>query len=125
MESLRTAFRPEFLNRIDDIVVFNALTMEQVGTIAAIMLTNLSERLQKQLNITLMWDDDVLKLLAKEGYDPAFGARPLRRQISQLVETELSKMIVRGQTAEGDTVKLKAHDDTMLLETVPKELKKP
>ena len=123
LEMIKTYFRPEFLNRIDDIIVFNALTLEQVSTIAAIMLTSLSERLQKQLNITLVWDDAVLNLLAKEGYDPAFGARPLRRQISQSVETQLSKMLVRGQTTEGDTVKISIRDDTMLLETVQIDLK--
>ena len=84
------------------------------------MLTSLNERLQKQLSLTLKWDDAVLTLLGKEGYDPAFGARPLRRQISQLVETALSKMLVRGQTTEGDTVKLGVRDDTIVLETVVK-----
>ena len=112
---IKTYFRPEFLNRIDDVIVFNALTLEQVSHIATIMLKSLNERLQKQLSLTLVWDDAVLNLLAKEGYDPAFGARPLRRQISQLVETELSKMLVRGQVTEGDTVKLGVQDDAMIL----------
>lgn len=120
LEMIKTYFRPEFLNRIDDVVVFNALTLGQVSSIAAIMLASLNKRIQKQLNITLVWDDEVLKLLAKEGYDPAFGARPLRRQISQLVETELSKMLVHGQTIEGNTVKLGVRDDMMSLETVVK-----
>ncbi len=118
LEMIKTYFRPEFLNRIDDIIVFNALTLDQVSNIAAIMLKNLSQRLQSQLHITLTWDNTVLTLLAKEGYDPAFGARPLRRQITQLVETELSKMLVRGQTAEGNRVRLAVHDGDMILETV-------
>ncbi|AIF52837.1 ATP-dependent chaperone ClpB [Pelosinus sp. UFO1] len=106
LSMLKTHFRPEFLNRIDDVIVFSALTKEQVGSIADILLKGLNKRLQKQMNITLDWDQSVLALLAKDGYDPAFGARPLRRQISRAIETELSKKIVRGEVMEGSTVKL-------------------
>lgn len=120
LDMVKTYFRPEFLNRIDDIIVFNALTIEQVSNIAGLMLKQLSGRLQKQLAITLVWDDETLRFLAKEGYDPAFGARPLRRQISQSVETELSKMLVRGQVAEGDRVKLEISNDGMILVKMPK-----
>ncbi|WP_378956655.1 ATP-dependent chaperone ClpB [Pelosinus sp. sgz500959] len=112
---VKTYFRPEFLNRIDDIIVFNALTLEQVSHIAGLMLEHLASRLQKQLNIALVWDEAALTLLAQDGYDPAFGARPLRRQISQSVETELSKMLVRGQISEGDSVKLGVHNGSMVL----------
>lgn len=115
---LKSYFRPEFLNRIDDIIVFNALTAEQVGNIAGILLDNLNQRLQKQVDITLTWDDEVLKLLAKAGYDPAYGARPLRRQISRSIETELSKMIVRGEAGEGSTVRLGVQNDAVTLEKV-------
>jgi ATP-dependent Clp protease ATP-binding subunit ClpB len=120
LEMIKNYFRPEFLNRIDDIVVFNTLTLEQVSSIAAIMLNSLSERLRKQLNITLVWDREVLEFIAKAGYDPAFGARPLRRQITQLVETELSKMIVHSQTTEGDAVELSVQDGVMILEPAVK-----
>jgi ATP-dependent Clp protease ATP-binding subunit ClpB len=106
LSMLKTHFRPEFLNRIDDVIVFSALTKEQVGSIADILLKGLNKRLQKQMNITLDWDQSVLALLAKDGYDPAFGARPLRRQISRAIETELSKKIVRGEVMEGSTVNL-------------------
>ncbi|WP_371365193.1 Chaperone protein ClpB [Sporomusa rhizae] len=108
LELLKLHFRPEFLNRIDDIIVFNALTAKQVGAIAAIMLENLNKRLQKQLAIGLEWDDKALDLLAQEGYDPQFGARPLKRLISRLVETELSKMIIRGEVPEGSKVRISA-----------------
>ncbi|WP_371375977.1 ATP-dependent chaperone ClpB [Sporomusa aerivorans] len=106
LDLLKLHFRPEFLNRIDDIVVFNALTARQVADIAAIMLNSLNHRLQKQLNISLLWDENALTLLSKEGYDPQFGARPLKRLISRLVETELSKMIIRGEVPEGSQVSL-------------------
>ncbi|MCE5284718.1 MAG: ATP-dependent chaperone ClpB [Pelosinus sp.] len=104
---LKSYFQPEFLNRIEDIIVFKALTKEQVADIAGIMLNNLNQRLQKQVNITLVWANEVLMQLAKEGYDPAFGARPLRRLISRVVETELSKKIVQGKVPEGSTVEIR------------------
>jgi ATP-dependent Clp protease ATP-binding subunit ClpB len=115
LSMLKVHFRPEFLNRIDDVIVFNALTKQQVGKIAGILLDSLNKRLQKQMNITLDWDETVLTLLAKDGYDPAFGARPLRRQISRAVETELSKKIVRGEIAEGSTVKLRVQEGIITL----------
>lgn len=102
---LKTYFRPEFLNRVDDTIVFNALTSEQVQSIAGILLSNLNKRLQKQVNISLSWDEQVLSFLAQAGYDPAYGARPLRRLISRTIETELSKKIVLGEVSEGSQVK--------------------
>ncbi len=106
LELMKSHFRPEFLNRIDDIIVFNALSAEQVGTIAGIMLAGLAKRLQKQINITLKWDEAVLRRLAIEGYDANYGARPLRRLISRAVETELSKIIIKGEVPEGAVVNL-------------------
>ena len=106
LELMKVHFRPEFLNRIDDIIVFNALSAEQVGKIAGIMLAGLAKRLQKQINITLKWDEAVLQRLASEGYDANYGARPLRRLISRAVETELSKSIVRGEVPDGAVVNL-------------------
>jgi len=120
LELLKQHFRPEFLNRIDDIVVFNALTTGQVAAIAAIMLENLNKRLQKQLTITLNWDNKALALLAQTGYDPQFGARPLKRLISRMVETELSKMIIRGEVPEGSTVYLSAATDKIVLSVKPR-----
>jgi len=118
LSMLKSHFRPEFLNRIDDIIVFNGLTEEQVSKIAGILLDNLNKRLQKQMNITLVWDESVLKLLAKDGYDPAFGARPLRRQISRAIETQLSKQIVRGEITEGSTVRLEVREGIITLKAV-------
>ncbi|TYZ28016.1 ATP-dependent chaperone ClpB [Selenomonas caprae] len=101
---LKEYFRPEFLNRVDDIIVFKALQKEQVKNIAAILLQKLGERLQKQVRITLGWDEAALSALAEQGFDPNFGARPLRRLLVHTVETELSKSIIRGDVQEGDTV---------------------
>ena len=119
LDLIKNYFRPEFLNRIDEIIVFNALTLEQVSSITGILLTKLNERLENQLNITLLWDEAALTLLAKEGYDPSFGARPLRRQISQSVETKLSKMLVHNQITEGNKVKLEVLDGSLSLKKVP------
>ncbi|MGL5513192.1 MAG: ATP-dependent chaperone ClpB [Sporomusa sp.] len=119
LELMKHHFRPEFLNRINDIIVFNALSSEQVAAIAAIMLQGLNNRLHKQLNISLSWDDSALKLLASEGYDPQFGARPLKRLISHVVETELSKMIIRDEVPEGSTVKLSTASGKITLNVLP------
>ena len=103
---LKDYFRPEFLNRVDDIIVFKALAKEQVKDIAAILLKALNERMERQTKITLTWDDAALTALAEQGFDPSFGARPLRRLLSHKVETALSKEIISGTVGEGDTMNM-------------------
>lgn len=103
-ELLKQYFRPEFLNRVDDIVVFRALGKEQVRNIAEILLQRLGERLEKQVKIHLTWTDEALQKLADDGFNPQFGARPLRRLITHTVETALSRDIIAGTIREGDTV---------------------
>lgn len=103
-ELLKQYFRPEFLNRVDDIVVFKALQKDQVRNIAAILLERLGKRLEKQVKIHLTWTDEALQELADKGFNPQFGARPLRRLITHTVETALSRDIIAGTIREGDTV---------------------
>jgi ATP-dependent Clp protease ATP-binding subunit ClpB len=103
---LKEYFRPEFLNRVDDIVVFKALAKDQVKKIAALLLQKLNERLQRQTKISLKWSEEVLDLLSEQGFDPNFGARPLRRLLSHTIETALSKEIIKGEINEGDTVQI-------------------
>ncbi len=103
---LKEYFRPEFLNRVDDIVVFKALAKAQVKKIAALLLETLNRRLQHQVKISLEWSDEVLTLLSEQGFDPNFGARPLRRLLSHTVETALSKEIIKGEIKEGDVVSI-------------------
>ena len=103
---LKDYFRPEFLNRIDDIIIFKSLAKEQVKSIAEIMLKNLSERLQKQINVQLTWTDAAIVALSEKGFDSNFGARPLRRLLTKTVETELSKKIIAGAVADGGTVEI-------------------
>jgi ATP-dependent Clp protease ATP-binding subunit ClpB len=113
---LKDYFRPEFLNRVDDIVVFKALAQAQVRNIANLLLKNLNARLEKQLKLTLKWDDSALDYLANEGFDPNFGARPLRRLVTKVVETELSKEIIKGEIGEGDTVRMTAVNGKLIFE---------
>lgn len=103
---LKQYFRPEFLNRVDDIVVFKALQKEQVKDIASILLECLGKRLEKQVKIHLTWTDNALQALADQGFNPQFGARPLRRLITHTVETALSRDIIAGTIREGDTVSI-------------------
>ncbi|HLR46004.1 MAG TPA: hypothetical protein VK092_02525, partial [Deinococcales bacterium] len=107
MQTLQQHFRPEFLNRIDDIIVFHPLEQEQVMRIARIQLASLRERLADR-RITLEVTDGALAQLAASGYDPVFGARPLKRAIQQQVENPLSKRIIEGDIEDGATVTLDA-----------------
>ena len=103
---LKDYFRPEFLNRIDDIIVFKSLAKEQVKAIAEILLKTLGERLAKQANINLTWTQGAVDTLADKGFDANYGARPLKRLLTRTVETELSKKIIAGEVKDGDTVEI-------------------
>ena len=107
LELLRRHFRPEFLNRVDEILVFRALEQEQLIGIAALLLERLAARLEAGTGLTLKWDPEAVSYLAEKGYDPAFGARPLKRVIQQEVETPLSRGIVAGEIKGKDTVTLR------------------
>ena len=102
-EALRGHFRPEFLNRIDEIIIFDRLDASQITNIVDIQLQRLLSRLLKQ-NITLVLDDSAKKFLAKEGYDPAYGARPQKRVIQREILDPLSLEILDGHFGEGDHV---------------------
>ena len=113
---LKEYFRPEFLNRIDDIVVFKALAKGQVEGIARLLLGNLAKRLENQLKLNITYSDEVVAYLAEAGFDPAFGARPLKRLISHRLETELSREIIKGTIAEGDDVAVGIDGDKLTFE---------
>ena len=115
---LKEYFRPEFLNRVDDIVVFKGLKREQVKRIAVLLLESLSKRLEHQVGITLTWTEEALELLANQGFDPNFGARPLRRLISHKVETALSKEIIKGEAKDGDSVEIGAANGDFTFKTL-------
>lgn len=109
-------FRPEFLNRVDDIVVFKALQEEQIKDIVKLILKELSDRLQKQLDMTLTASDEAVAYLASAGFDPAFGARPLKRLIVHTVENILGKKIVAGEIGSGTKVKVVLRDGNIEVE---------
>ena len=101
-QMLMNFFRPEFLNRVDDIVTFKPLQQEQIKDIVKLVLHELSERLNKQLELTLTASDEAVAFLAQAGFDPAFGARPLKRLIVHTVENILGRRIVAGEIKNGD-----------------------
>ena len=103
MEILRHSFRPEFINRIDEIIVFRALTEEQLLDITQLLLDRLIRRIRAQ-HIELEFTEEARRLLAHEGYDPEYGARPLGRTIRRLVENELSRLVLSGEVEPGDRV---------------------
>ena len=108
-DALKRAFRPEFLNRIDEIIVFNALTQEQIREIVKLMAKDIQSRLAEQ-RITLTLTEDALGWLVKEGYDPMYGARPLRRALQRYVENPLAKMLLAGELEEGDAITVGLED---------------
>lgn len=103
LEELKRTFRPEFLNRVDEIIVFHALTQENIRAIVTLMIKEVNDRL-KENNISIEVTDAAKDLLAKEGFDPMYGARPLRRVIQKKIEDKLSEELLRGNISGGDTV---------------------
>jgi ATP-dependent Clp protease ATP-binding subunit ClpB len=103
MEAVRRHFKPEFLNRIDDVVVFHPLTQEDIRSIVDVQLKNLSKRLADQ-RITVQLSDKARDLLAREGYDPVYGARPLKRVIQRRVVDAVAMEILQGKVSEGSTI---------------------
>ncbi len=112
LEVLREHFKPEFLNRIDDIVIFHQLSREQITQIIDVQLARLRQMLAER-NITLDLDDTARQLLACEGYDPLYGARPLKRAIQTLIQNPLAVKLLRGEVLPGQTVHVAADGDQM------------
>lgn len=108
--SLRNYFRPEFLNRVDEIIVFHALNKDDMKQIAGLLLNKLSKRINEGTGIKFAWDNSALEYLAEKGYEPSFGARPLKRLIQQEVETLLSRMIIKGDVLPNDSLVLNYSD---------------
>jgi ATP-dependent Clp protease ATP-binding subunit ClpB len=106
---LRSHFRPEFLNRVDDIIIFHSLGKQQLSRIVEIQLQKLQHRLAQQ-QLALEVDRSAKELIAKEGYDPQFGARPLKRTIQDLVMDPLATRLLQGEFQPGDRIKVAADD---------------
>ena len=116
-EALRAHFKPEFLNRIDETIIFQNLTPEQITEIVAIQIKKLSSRLAGR-NIKLSLSDAAMSLIAEKGYDPVYGARPLKRLIQQVIENPLSMEILKGNIAEGARLSAEVEGDRIVFKTI-------
>ena len=114
MNELKRVFKPEFLNRVDDIIVFHSLTEEEIKKIAEKMLATLSERL-RSIGIKVEFSAETLAMLAKDGFDPTYGARPLRRAIQNKVEDFLAEQMLEGKVKEGDSVMISLKDGKIVV----------
>ncbi|PKM81772.1 MAG: ATP-dependent Clp protease ATP-binding subunit ClpC [Firmicutes bacterium HGW-Firmicutes-13] len=123
MGELKRTFRPEFLNRIDEVIVFHALIREHLKKIVGLMLQELMGRL-KEYDIELKIKDQAKEFLAQQGYDPVYGARPLRRAIQKYVEDKLSEEMLRGAFSQGQTVLVDVKDGELIFKVLTKEKEK-
>ena len=114
MKEVKDLFRPEFINRVDELIVFHSLSEEEIRRITELMLKQVADRLEEQ-EIRLTWDESVTDKLAKDGYDPKFGARPLRRLIQRTVEDTLSEELLAGQVRLGQEITLTVQDDRVVI----------
>ena len=117
MEEVKRTFRPEFLNRVDEIIVFHALEQPEIDQIARLMMRSVEKRLAER-GIRLTVDEDALKLISAAGYDLQYGARPLRRAIQRMVEDALSEEILMGHIRLGDEVRGVNRDGELKFEPV-------
>ncbi len=117
MEIVATHFRPEFINRVDETVVFHPLKKEQIRDIAKIQLQHLSARLQEQ-DFTLQISDEAIDILGEAGFDPVYGARPLKRAIQQYLENPLAQMILKGEYLPGDVIDVTANGSELVFAPV-------
>jgi ATP-dependent Clp protease ATP-binding subunit ClpB len=118
MGEVRGHFRPEFINRIDEIVVFHALDEKNIGAIAKIQLHGLESRLQK-MEMALDISEEALQKIAEAGFDPVYGARPLKRAIQQQIENPLSKAILSGRFGPKDTIRVGVRGSELTFDDAP------
>jgi ATP-dependent Clp protease ATP-binding subunit ClpB len=116
-EALRAHFKPEFLNRVDETIIFQNLTLEEIIEIVNIQLNKLSARLADQ-NIALILSDQATSFIAEKGYDPIYGARPLKRVIQHYIENPLSMDILKGKVLDGDRIKAEVDGDRIVFKTI-------
>jgi ATP-dependent Clp protease ATP-binding subunit ClpB len=105
MSDLRGHFRPEFLNRVDEIVLFKPLTLREIERIVDLQIADVERRLAER-RLQLELTEDARELIAREGYDPVYGARPLRRFIQREVETRIARALLSGEITEGETIRV-------------------
>jgi ATP-dependent Clp protease ATP-binding subunit ClpB len=121
LEALRSQFRPEFLNRVDEMIIFHALRREQLREIVKLQVQRLEQRLADK-KMALRLSESAADFLAEVGYDPVYGARPLKRAIQRELETQIAKAILRGQFVEGDTIFVDVENERLAFKRLPAEL---
>ena len=114
MTELKKTFRPEFLNRVDEIIVFHPLSQDEIKEIASLMLAQTAKRLEEN-NIRVTFSDDVRDYLAEKGYDKTYGARPLRRTIQEEIEDKLAEAILDNIIKEGDSVTISCQEGKIVI----------
>jgi ATP-dependent Clp protease ATP-binding subunit ClpB len=115
LEALNQHFRPEFLNRVDEIIIFHSLSKEDLVQIVDIQLGHLQDRLAER-KITLHVSDEAKRYLAEEGYDPVYGARPLKRVIQREIQDPLAREMLEGRFSDGDMVRAELRDSRIVFE---------
>ena len=113
MDEVKRIFKPEFLNRIDDIIVFHMLGKEQIGNIVDIMMNNVNKRIMEQMKLSVELDAAAKEWIVNKGYDYKYGARPLRRTIQNEIEDVLAEKILEGKVKFGNRVKVTLKDDKL------------
>jgi ATP-dependent Clp protease ATP-binding subunit ClpB len=121
MEAMRSNFRPEFLNRIDEVIIFHGLTKAQLQPIVRLQIQGLQNRLADQ-KLALKLSESAIDFLSELGYDPVYGARPLKRAIQRYLETSIAKAILRGEFQAGDTIFVDVEDERLTFKRLPVEL---
>jgi ATP-dependent Clp protease ATP-binding subunit ClpB len=114
MQEVQATFRPEFLNRVDEIVLFKPLTLEEIERIVELQIADVRRRLEDR-RLALELTEDARVLIARLGYDPVYGARPLRRFIQREVETRIARALLSGEIRDGATILLRAEDDEVVV----------
>jgi len=121
MEAMRNSFRPEFLNRVDDMIIFHSLVKEQLREIIKLQVERLKERLAER-KLSLKLSESALDFIADIGYDPVYGARPLKRAIQRYLETAIAKSILRGDFLTGDLIFVDVEDERLAFKRLPAEM---
>jgi ATP-dependent Clp protease ATP-binding subunit ClpC len=114
LDEMKKLFRPEFLNRVDEVIVFHPLTRNEILQIVDIMVGRVQEQLAAH-NMRLVLEPAVKELLAQKGYDPNYGARPLRRVVQQMIEDPLSEQLLLGRFEEGDTILARLNENNEIV----------
>jgi ATP-dependent Clp protease ATP-binding subunit ClpB len=117
MEALRSSFRPEFLNRIDEVIIFHSLQRDQLRQIVRIQSDRLAQRLADK-KMELQLSNEAIDFLAEVGYDPVYGARPLKRAVQRELETPIAKAILRGEFQAGKTIVVEVENERLVLKSI-------